>query len=1105
MRVAPHASSFGGFMQILTHLLRTIALAGCVAAITACAVIARAQPLSFGRVAVVDAASDRERRERERIVEIMLAIRRQQAHARLALKGSATSGEAMCPAFLTVADPLHTRKAVPRPLLPRHAPARQRWKGVAPPAESAAVLFNEHISGPVVQERCANCHVEGGVSGHTRLVLATAEENDHEIRNLVKFRDFVATVDGGSDLILNKIQGVGHGGGIQVPAGSADFANMERFLRMLSGDGGMTSGLSPETLFNGVTMASPAKTLSRAALVFGGRLPTAGEVNSVSDGRNASLRRAIRSLMEGPEFHDFLVRAANDRLLTDRHLEQPHAVDLNSQDFFVDMANAYKDAVEGALARGYGRDLDGNIWGDPAFTKFVDSLAYGLARAPLELIAHVAENDLPYSEILTADYIMANGVAAEGYGATTHFENPENPREFKPSRIVSYYRNDDSKISVHAAGMGTRVINPGNLATDYPHAGILNTNAFLRRYPSTATNRNRARSRWTYYHFLAVDIEKSASRTTDPEALADTDNPTMKNLACTVCHQIMDPVAGAFQNYGDEGFYRDQWGGMDSLAGLYKYPEDGTASPYQEGDTWYRGMREAGFHGARAPSADNSLQWLAERIVADGRFAEATVRFWWPALMGAEVAEPPEDERDTDFDALLLASNAQQAEVARLAAAFRQGIAGGAPFNLKHLLAEIALSPWFRAESVAAVGPLRSAALATAGGERLLTPEELARKTEALTAYGWGRRIDGVRGAVRYLGHDYFNYRLLYGGIDSDGITERARDMTPLMAAVAQRHAVQVSCPIVQREFFFWPEERRRLFRGVDLYQSPLFEAYASAVIEAESWANRETNSLSVSLLAGAKTVRLRYPNNFWDPDARVTRNLVVDELVIRDGAGSVVGRVELETLDPVDLDGESFAIQGGCDGWPHWDETRGIQDGYELNYCQGWLDVPIEIPTDGSYRIEVVAWQLAAGDESAQLEVMIESDSSTSQGALAIKRKLAELHQKLHGLLVSPDSPEVNTSYQFFLAVWNRKQQSEGGHFHDGGQCAFQDDLYFEGVADVLEFNERGDSVINWDKADRVWQQVESDGGFDDPNHTARTWVVVLAYLLTDYRYLYL
>ena len=136
--------------------------------------------------------------------------------------------------------------------------------------------------------------------------------------------------------------------------------------------------------------------------------------------------------------------------------------------------------------------------------------------------------------------------------------------------------NDDSKVFENNPDFGHRVVDPGNLSTDYPHAGILNTTVFLLRYPTTPTNRNRARSRWTYYHFLGLDIEKSASRTTDPVALADTDNPTMKNPSCTVCHRVMDPVAGTFQNYGEKGEYRDQHKGLDSLDGFYKYPPDGS-------------------------------------------------------------------------------------------------------------------------------------------------------------------------------------------------------------------------------------------------------------------------------------------------------------------------------------------------------------------------------------------------------------------------------------------------------------------------------------------------------------------------------------------------
>ena len=323
-------------------------------------------------------------------------------------------------------------------------------------------------------------------------------------------------------------------------------------------------------------------------------------------------------------------------------------------------------------------------------------------------------------------------------------------------------------------------------------------------------------------------MEKSASRTTDPVALADTNNPTMHNPNCTVCHRVLDPVAGAFQNYDDVGHYKSNWGGMDSLDEFYKYvpsgrrdipvsqrsreegttflgavrlfadsdnelglknlrtfegdrklhlelgdvvvrtlngnvvdryqtrdeaaeeacgrpikegyvlwdcgemlvlpldvPTDGDYSVeievwvreegdkaatlqvwmpgpfYRKGDTWYHDMRMPGFAGATAPNPDNSVQWLAQQIVADERFAEATVKFWWPAIMGSEVAGPPEAPSDTDFKGQLLAFNAQDAEVKRLADGFRDGFRGS-PFthNLKDLLVEIALSKWFRGDEV---------------------------------------------------------------------------------------------------------------------------------------------------------------------------------------------------------------------------------------------------------------------------------------------------------------------------------------------------------------------------------------------------------------------
>ena len=1101
------------------------------------------------------------------------------------------------------------------------------WVTVRPamqPAEqaSAAEVFQQAISGPIVQTKCVTCHVQDGASGNTRLVFVRATDTpDHEAQNLRTFEDFLAAVsdEGGGSYILNKIQGVGHGGGVQVSPGTTEFANMQRFLGLLGEDVAPPAPVTVETLFDTVLMASPRKTLRRAALIFAGRIPTDAEYAAVEGGDEAVLRAAIRGLMEGPQFHEFLIRASNDRLLTDRDWT---VIDNAASHHFVDASNLYHQkavaVAEGRLDKG-------------EFQTWQNRVQFGFRRAPLELIAYVAENDLPYTEILTADYIMANPMAVEAYGASTVFTDPNDPFEFRPSEIVSYYRDDESKVSEYSLEFGTKVTDPGNLWTIYPHAGILNTTVFLKRYPTTATNRNRARARWTYYHFLGLDVEKSASRTTDPVALADTNNPTMRNPACTVCHSVLDPVAGAFQNYGDGGFYRDQWGGMDSLDHFYKHappggqdvtidalswsdrrtfsvsgwlpggesavglqvillhnldpshlgidflairrldgslveryeleevfagrddwpwneeycghtissdengdkdsyrlwecplsipvevPESGyyrvevvawvltfdghnPETPatlriwvpphfYEEGDTWYRDMRIPGFADEAVPDSDSSLQWLAKQIVADKRFAEATVKFWWSAIMGSEVAEFPEDAGDTDFEGLLLAANAQDAEMVRLADGFRSGFQGRPyTYNLKDLLVEIVLTKWFRADGVTDADPVRRVALQDAGARRLLTPEELARKTAAITGVQWGRHIrtncwpecNRVPNALTS------GYRLLYGGIDSDGITERVRDITSVMAGVAKRHATQVSCPVVMREVYLLPDAQRRLFAGIDPYVTPTSEFGDVFEITAASRSTMETFSLQGHLTAGEKTVSLAFLNDYWH-ETRGDRNILLDRLVVRQG-NTVVYRYEIENLDHRPqchhIEQGAFHLSGSGPG------------------CV--LAVPVNIPSDGMYRIEMLAWATHAGDEFPKLSVGVESNAEDSAGAAAIRNKLVELHDKLFGVQVTPDSPEVETAYRLFVDVMTRGREAQDNRFDCNAYGG--DHFLFEGILDgavIEKGNEPGYRYYSFD-----WGRVADflDGiDFSDPHHTAQAWVVVLATMMMDYRYLYL
>ena len=1098
------------------------------------------------------------------------------------------------------------------------APVRGARGGATQEPQTAEAVFRQLISGPIVQSKCITCHVEGGASGNTRLVFVPETDPDHEATNLQVFKDFLDEEEAGASYILNKIQGaLGHGGGIQVAAGTGDYVNMERFLSLLGEDVGPLA-ITPETLFDGVTMESARSTLRRAAIVFAGRIPTDAEYDSIRTGGMMSLRAAIRGLMKGPEFHEFLIRASNDRLFTDREKSV-----ISEFDRFVDYTNTTYDLAEAANASGDDTDL--RNWNK--------AVQYGAMRAPLELIARVVEKDLPYTEILTADYIMANPQVAQAYGASTAFDEPDNVHEYQPSDVLSYYREGADYRDQTTPGIGVRVVNPGPLSTTFAHAGILSTKVFLQRYPTTPTNRNRARSRWTYYHFLGLDIEKSASRTTDPVALADTNNPTMQNPACAVCHTVLDPIAGAFQNYGDAGLYRDQWGGHDSLDPFYKepatqvfsipadspadrqtvsvstgwlrrefagmfignpgngwwdedrqeggthgrdvwiselevrdldgnlvqsielaalhehcehdgeyhsdgddgdryrfwgseceYPLDvpadgsyvfeaavwadqagdevaslhfGPSALFQRGDTWYRDMRDPGFDQELVPDAEYSLQWLSEKIVADERFSEATVKFWWPAIMGSEIAEPPEDVSNTDFAADLLTSNAQAAELKRLAGGFRRGFSGGAAYNLKDLLVQMVTSKWFRANLAPELDSVRAVALRGAGAKRLLSPEELARKTLALAGFQWG----GDRRQVWRSVHDERRssltdnengYGLLYGGIDSGGVKERAQDFTSVMAGVAQRHALESSCPIVLRERYLLPDAETKLFAGFDVSMAPTFEFGEIYTVEAEDRDDKAVLALRGRIAAGDKTVSISFLNDFHDQESDKGRHVRLDRLEVHNSAGQVLEIHELEFQDAV----------GDCN-YP-------VGDHLAL-HCTGTVYVPISFRTDDDYVIEVHAWADQWGDALPMVRMELHSDTEESAGAHAVRDKIAELYGMMLGVQVTHDSQELANAYGLFVDVWERRRRSpQSGDFyawHEGIDCEWSTDhRYLDGIVDDA-FVWRDDwdwgEGYGWD-FDRVrahFDEIE----FSDRHGAAETWSVILAYLMMDYRYLFL
>jgi hypothetical protein len=667
-------------------------------------------------------------------------------------------------------------------------------------AQSAGEFYNNEVASHIVP--CLACHTPGGVAASrgARLIFAADGASGQNSKNLQALESFYALPDVDAALVFAKISGgASHGGGRVHAAGSTGYKAIQTLLQRL--DGQITGGGGGDDFWQGLLREPRDRTLRRAAILLAGKIPAAAQFKTAKKD-DAQLRKQLLKLMKGDEFHKFILVGANDRLHTDAFLDGM-TFEFDGVGYYPMFNKFYADMPSDCL--------DSNDAAENFATldrcKADQAFRYGVIKAPLELIAKVIEANQSYKKILTSRFTMVNNFSSLAFRANKFPKPSTAPGAFDPVDALIFKKAANKGQILHKNGYENdscsdgfcKIIKHGAYIKQ-PHAGVLTSPAFLARYPTTDTNRNRARARWTFYHFLGIDIEKSAPRTTDPAALADTNNPTLNNSNCTVCHLRMDPVAGAFQNFGDFGVFRERWGGMDSLAEAYKNPEyyggEVGDTLYQRGDTWYRDMLKPGLGGDTTAKKKGSLAWLAGRIVADPRFAKATVAFWWPSIMGVEVLEAPEVESDPDYQQKLNAYNAQQVLMDSLAEKFRKK-----NYRAKELFADMIMSDWYRAEGFEGNLSGRMIELATVGSGRLLTPEELDRKAYAVFGVRWNQDDNNPwsPGVWTQLGQG--DERIAFGGIDSVGVLERSRFMTALMSNVAERQAVEFACRVTIYDF----------------------------------------------------------------------------------------------------------------------------------------------------------------------------------------------------------------------------------------------------------------------------------------------------------------
>lgn len=632
---------------------------------------------------------------------------------------------------------------------------------------AAERLFAHEVWAKVAERHCVRCHHADGDAAESQFILlpltitqSTVEQDAALRENRLAFEKVAKQREDGQSRLLLKATGkLDHGGGEVLKNDSTAYKLLHQFVES---DGTQRppdsdADLEPDPpLFADVTMLSPTRLLRRTTLSLCGRLPSAEELVRVAQEGNAAIAPILDQLMSEEAFYKRLQEGFNDIFLTIGI--EDNAETILSYDHFEHSRLWYQKHDLSPIPEA---EQERARW------KLADVYREALLREPLELITHIVRHNRPFTELVTADYIMVSPYTARGYGIfdelKDQFENPDDPFEYIPARLKAL-KNRAGKIQESATGM-------------YPHAGLLSTFHYLRRYPSTETNRNRLRARMVYQHFLGIDVMALAPRSSDASAIAEQfEVPTMQAADCVVCHRTIDPLAGLFQDFDFEGHL----------------------GPRKDG--WYTDMFAAGFEGESMPADQRwrAPQWLGERIARDRRFAVAMVEHVYWILFGRKVLLPPDDIDDPSFTQRRTAYREQRRLIESIADRFTRD-----RFNLKSVFNALILSDFYRVDGLKAesLSAARRAALDDLGVVRLLSPEQLERKLAAVFGKPWNR-LDGET-------------KILYGGIDSITVTERNADPSGAMGAIQRIMANDVACYHVAHDFRK-PAAERLLFADIE-------------------------------------------------------------------------------------------------------------------------------------------------------------------------------------------------------------------------------------------------------------------------------------------------
>jgi len=346
------------------------------------------------------------------------------------------------------------------------------------------------------------------------------------------------------------------------PACSEDAEPQHEPQAGASGDGdGDGDGDDAQQPAGDVVYLSPTQHLTRASLALRGMRPARDELEAVA---------------EDPNWLEAIV----DYYLTTEDIG-PMVRELHEEALLTGVDPVIYPAGFPALGALAGRDLQ--------------AVNSSVTQAPVRLIEHVVLEGRPYTEIVTADYTLADDNVATVWGLPYEAGGPAWQETHYPD--------------------------------DRPHAGILSDSFLFTRHSTTYSNKSRGRANAVSrallcYDFLSREIPvDSTIDLADPAAVA---NAVENNPACVSCHQTLDPLAAYFSTFYPIYVPSD----------LEGYP----FSSYEPAFTQLFRATDPGYFGV----ASGDLRELGASIAEDPRFTLCAAKRFYSYLAQVDLSEVPD-------------------------------------------------------------------------------------------------------------------------------------------------------------------------------------------------------------------------------------------------------------------------------------------------------------------------------------------------------------------------------------------------------------------------------------------------------------------------------